>query len=194
MNVVETINLSLPNYVAPGDLGSNHGPRAGRLTQVMQIYNTQYATTLHRRPYANTHSFGSAISHCKGEILALIDRNSGLGMPAPGPVVVGQQQYLFIIVPPPPPPPTQQPAQPAQPALALAPARAPGPRTPLPSSRPRPATGAPAHQEEEEGEDETEDEDDEMEEEEEEDGGEGADLRLLRFFGFSPFGNFFPRD
>jgi hypothetical protein len=101
LNVVETINLSLPNYVGPGNLGSNGGVRAGRAGQVLQVYNAQYAMTLNRHPFSHVHSFGSTISHYKGQMLELINRNSGLGMAAPGPVVAGQQQHLSLVAPPP---------------------------------------------------------------------------------------------
>ncbi|KAE9380904.1 hypothetical protein N431DRAFT_449648 [Stipitochalara longipes BDJ] len=166
MNMIEQINLSIPSYQGPARPFSD---RAGRSIQFLSIYNTQHAPTMSRQPYTTVHSLRSYWSHTRRDMLDLIDRHSGLGglalLPAaPGPVVVGQQ---------------------------------PAVRTPLPSSRPISAAAArPQEQDESEsvGEDES-NEDEEMEgvkmEGEKDDGGEAADLRLLRFFGFYPFGNFF---
>jgi len=94
MNWVERANFSLPGYRGPTNLGVN------RWRQILALYNRQWAIIGRRGPARTYRSLQSMWCHARREMLELIDRNSGLGVPvlppAPGPVVGHQQQHLSL--------------------------------------------------------------------------------------------------
>jgi hypothetical protein len=94
MNLIDAISRSLPGYQGPATFG------AARWGQILPLYNAQRGTIGRTKATTTVPSLQSLWCHSKREMLELIDRNSGLGVPvqppAPGPVVGHQHQHLSL--------------------------------------------------------------------------------------------------